>query len=336
MSLALDALRRHDHTLNPSNATLGTGQEFTVVRLKQGDPFIYGRGGEEILFFRRHGYEPLLIPGLSSSLAAPLSAGIPVTQRGVSDSLVLCTGVGRKGNKTVMPGYKRSRTLVVLMGVARVAELVETLCSPFASVRVAKKREQRKMSEATEGKKVIEGGTYRDGRAYPRYLPVALIERGTCPDQRVLLTTLGALESSISKIGDGRPPGMMVIGWSCFAMEGKIGNIDILDDEGRDFEDAAFVHSSCVTRLEKSIHPMQLTQHTPLTELRHPSEGEEEEEEEEEEIEAEEKERTIKREELEKKDRERCFKVLGECGYLVREGISESWKTYLDQASQSF
>ncbi|KAJ8608172.1 hypothetical protein MRB53_039770 [Persea americana] len=54
----------------------------TVVRLKQGDPFIYGRGGEEVLFFRSHGFEALVVPGISSALCAPLLCHIPVTQRG--------------------------------------------------------------------------------------------------------------------------------------------------------------------------------------------------------------------------------------------------------------
>ncbi|KIO15563.1 hypothetical protein M407DRAFT_210630, partial [Tulasnella calospora MUT 4182] len=89
----------------------------TVVRLKQGDPFLYGRGGEEVLFFRAHGFEPLVIPGVSSALAGPLLAGIPVTQRGVAESLTVCTGVGRKGRDVDLPGYERSRTLVILMGV---------------------------------------------------------------------------------------------------------------------------------------------------------------------------------------------------------------------------
>ena len=81
---------------------------------------LYGRAGEEILYCRAHGIEPLVIPGLSSALAAPLFAGIPVTQRGVADSLVVCTGVGRAGKDVQLPGYVRSRTLVILMGVARI------------------------------------------------------------------------------------------------------------------------------------------------------------------------------------------------------------------------
>ena len=86
-----------------------------VVRLKQGDPFVYGRGGEEVLFFRENGFEPTVIPGVSSALAGPSMVGIPVTQRGVAESLVLCTGVGRQGKAVQLPGYIKSRTLLVLM-----------------------------------------------------------------------------------------------------------------------------------------------------------------------------------------------------------------------------
>ncbi|GAK68250.1 uroporphyrin-iii c-methyltransferase, partial [Moesziomyces antarcticus] len=86
----------------------------TVVRLKQGDPFVYGRGGEEVLAFRRAGIECTVVPGISSSIAAPAMLGIPVTQRGAADSLVLCTGVGKGGKKVKLPGYDRGRSLIVL------------------------------------------------------------------------------------------------------------------------------------------------------------------------------------------------------------------------------
>jgi uroporphyrin-III C-methyltransferase len=63
-----------------------------VVRLKIGDPFLFGRGGEEILEFRKYGYEPVVAPGISSSYCAPLIAGIPLTHRGVSSQVIISTG----------------------------------------------------------------------------------------------------------------------------------------------------------------------------------------------------------------------------------------------------
>lgn len=65
------------------------------MRLKIGDPFVFGRGGEEVLEFRRLGFEPKVIPGISSALAGPLAAGIPVTHRGVANRVVFMTGNGK-------------------------------------------------------------------------------------------------------------------------------------------------------------------------------------------------------------------------------------------------
>ena len=114
-------------------AVQGAEKGETVVRLKQGDVYLYGRGGEEVLYFRERGFEPLVLPGLSSVLAGPTMAGIPVTQRGVAETLVVCTGVGRGGKGVQMPGYERSRTTIVLMGVARLAGVVHALTSQEGS-----------------------------------------------------------------------------------------------------------------------------------------------------------------------------------------------------------
>ncbi|KIP06143.1 hypothetical protein PHLGIDRAFT_45410, partial [Phlebiopsis gigantea 11061_1 CR5-6] len=166
-------------------------QGLTVVRLKQGDPSVYGRAGEEVLYFRSHGFEPVVIPGVSSVLAGPTFAGIPVTQRGAAESFVVCTGVGRQGKEVTLPGYERSRTLVLLMGVARLPQILETLQS--AGVSVARRR---------------------NGAPYPPHLPIALIERASMPDQRVICSTLRDIAAALDSVGEQRPPGMLVIGWS--------------------------------------------------------------------------------------------------------------------------
>ncbi|KAF5352628.1 hypothetical protein D9756_006264 [Leucocoprinus leucothites] len=186
----------------------------TVVRLKQGDPVVYGRAGEEVLYFRKHGFEPLVIPGVSSALAAPTFAGIPVTQRGVAESFTVCTGVGRKGKEVQLPGYERSRTLVVLMGVARLPQVVEALTSATSDDKYGV-------------------GSRREGAAYPGNTPIAIIERASMPDQRVLTSTLENVVEALDSCGEQRPPGMMVIGWSVLALWGK-GDVEVLEGEQKE------------------------------------------------------------------------------------------------------
>jgi uroporphyrin-III C-methyltransferase len=177
----------------------------TVVRLKQGDPFVYGRGGEEVLYFREEGFECTLIPGVSSALAGPQMMGIPVTQRGVAESMILCTGVGRAGKAVQLPGYIKSRTLVILMGVARIRQIVDVLTNPEA-----------------EG---------RDGECFPKYLPIAVIERASSPDQRAVMSTLGDIEEALGQVEE-RPPGMMLVGWAvgCLEKKGEVGILDMVEE----------------------------------------------------------------------------------------------------------
>ena len=105
-----------------------------VVRLKCGDPFVFGRGGEEVLFFRSHGFAARVLPGVSSAIAAPLAGGIPVTHRGSANQLLITTGRGKNGELPVLPAYEPLRTVVFLMGVAALPtvtrELTEKLAYP--------------------------------------------------------------------------------------------------------------------------------------------------------------------------------------------------------------
>lgn len=165
---------------------------------------MYGRAGEEVLYFRSHGFEPVVIPGVSSALAAPTFAGIPVTQRGVAESFIVCTGVGRKGKDVQLPGYERGRTLVILMGVARLPQVIDALLDFEESHR-------------------------RAGTAYPSYTPIALIERASMPDQRVISSTLGDIVRALENVGEQRPPGLLVVGWAVLALWGT-GDVDVLDD----------------------------------------------------------------------------------------------------------
>ncbi|KAK0540232.1 uroporphyrin-III C-methyltransferase [Tilletia horrida] len=190
----------------------------TVVRLKQGDPFVYGRGGEEVLAFRAARVPCTVVPGISSAFAGPLMLGIAVTQRGAADTFVLCTGVGRGGKSVAVPGYQRSTTLAMLMGVARLTSVVQTLTAPAGDP-----------TGPAAG---------RRGAAYPPYLPVAIIERASSADQRLVASTLENIVGALERCGEQRPPGMILVGWTVLALEGETGDASILDD-GDSLEGAA-------------------------------------------------------------------------------------------------
>jgi len=149
-----------------------------VVRLKGGDPFIFGRGGEEALFLAEHGIEFEVVPGVSSFYSVPAYAGIPITFRGISSSFAVITGHEdpRKERSSIdWKSLKGINTLIVLMGVSRRKEIARRL---------------------------IEIG--RDPKE-----PVAFIENGTTERQRVILTDLYELSTNPPEVN---PPAIMVVG----------------------------------------------------------------------------------------------------------------------------
>src|SRR5690606_8363476 len=107
------------------------GRRFeTVVRLKGGDPFVFGRGGEEAEHLRAHGVAVEVVPGISSSIAGPAAAGIPVTMRGVASGVTVVTAhqdpaTDRQLDWTALA--RAGTTLVVLMGAARARAIAERL-----------------------------------------------------------------------------------------------------------------------------------------------------------------------------------------------------------------
>lgn len=193
----------------------------TVLRLKQGDPFVYGRGGEEIAAFRAAGVPDdriAVLPGLTSALCAPLFAGVPSTQRDVADQILVCTGTGKKGKPPNPPGYLASRTVVFLMALHRIVGLVEELTEPTAP----------------ESGRVL----------WPKDTPCAVVERASCPDQRVIRTTLRHVAEAIEQEGS-RPPGLLVVGRACevlyttdkgraWMVEDGFKGLDYLDDVTRE------------------------------------------------------------------------------------------------------
>jgi uroporphyrin-III C-methyltransferase len=155
-----------------------------------------------------HGFEAIVVPGVSSALAGPTFSNVSLTQRGVAESFVVCTGVGRQGRAVSLPGYVRSRTTVLLMGVARLNCLIDTLVQ----------------------KDLPDGKGRRDGAAYPAHLPIVIIERASMPDQRIIAGTLKGIQAAMESIGEQRPPGMIVIGWTVLALWSE-GETTVLDED---------------------------------------------------------------------------------------------------------
>jgi uroporphyrin-III C-methyltransferase/precorrin-2 dehydrogenase/sirohydrochlorin ferrochelatase len=99
-----------------------------VVRLKGGDPFVFGRGGEEALALVAAGIAFEIVPGVSSAIAAPALAGIPVTHRGTSTAFVVVSGHSADAYSPVLASLApQSATVVVLMGLGRIADIVGLL-----------------------------------------------------------------------------------------------------------------------------------------------------------------------------------------------------------------
>lgn len=163
-----------------------------VVRLKGGDPFVFGRGGEEAIALAKEGVSYEIIPGVSSAIAVPECAGIPVTHRGISRSFHVIAGHtgGEKGGLPVefdcLAGL--SGTLVFLMGVSSLPMIVDCL--------------------------------YEAGR--PGCLPIAVIENGTMPQQRVVR---GCLEDIVEKVEEERLQTPAVI------IAGDVASMDLSGDK---------------------------------------------------------------------------------------------------------
>lgn len=153
-----------------------------VVRLKGGDPFLFGRGSEEAEALRAAGIPYEVVPGVSSALAVPAYAGIPVTHRGLASSLTIATGheePGKAESALDWPALAAADTLVLLMGVGNLTEVV-------GSLRAA-------------------------GRAAET--PIALIRWGTRPEQETVTGTLGSIEAILAaRPHPLRPPAIIVVG----------------------------------------------------------------------------------------------------------------------------
>ncbi len=124
-----------------------------VVRLKGGDPFVFGRGSEEIEYAQRFGLQTAIVPGISSALGVPASNGISLTQRGISESFWVITGTtsDHKLSKDVTLASKSSATVVILMGMNKLDEIItiyqnnRTDNLPIAIIQNGTKNSQKKV-----------------------------------------------------------------------------------------------------------------------------------------------------------------------------------------------
>lgn len=122
--------RNHEHTFSQEQInTLIVNYAYThghVVRLKGGDPFVFGRGQEEINYVQAFNIETAVVPGISSSIGVPALVGIPVTHRGASESFWVITGTTRNNDLSndVRLAAKTNATVVILMGLSKLNEIV--------------------------------------------------------------------------------------------------------------------------------------------------------------------------------------------------------------------
>lgn len=195
----------------------------TVLRLKQGDPYLYGRGAEEYAYFRDHGFTPVVLPGVTSALSAPLFASIPPTHRSVADQVLICTGTGRKGVAPAPPPYVPTQTVVFLMALHRLPSLIASLIqlpdgsssSPAPpSISAPPSPPSLPPAACSSSLSSSPPAAQPIPTAWPSSTPCAVIERASCPDQRIIRTSLQHVCAAVEELGS-RPPGLLVVGASC-------------------------------------------------------------------------------------------------------------------------
>ena len=152
------------------------GRDLDVVRLKGGDPFVFGRGSEELEVLREAGIDYDVVPGISSIAAVPAAAWIPVTHRGLSDRVTIATAHAADGSE---PDYDAlaatGGTLVLFMGLARLPALAAGLIAA----------------------------------GLPAETPAAVVSRGTLPDQEVVTAPLAELPAVAADLPG---PALVVVG----------------------------------------------------------------------------------------------------------------------------
>lgn len=149
-----------------------------VVRLKGGDPFVFGRGAEEVDYAQRFGIATTVIPGITSSIAVPASQGVPVTKRGVAESFWVITGTTSSGQLShdLELAAQSTATVVLLMGTKKLSEVVQLY---------------KLYNKAS--------------------MPIALIQNGTTKQEKVVAGIIEDIEQKVCESGIGAPA-VIIIG----------------------------------------------------------------------------------------------------------------------------
>lgn len=215
--------KRHKLTQDQTNQLLVdlARQGKRVVRLKGGDPYLFGRGAEECAFVTRHGIHCEVVPGVTSGLAAPAAAGIPVTHRKVASTVTIVTGHEdpTKGDTSVDYGglaklIARGGTACFYMGVGRLQQIADSLAE----------------------------------RGLARSTPAAVVQWGTLPRQRTARGTLDTIRAEVQRVGVSSPAIIVV------------GEVAAIDEPGLDYFTARplFGQRILVTRTRQQASELRL------------------------------------------------------------------------------
>lgn len=171
-----------------------------VVRLKGGDPFVFGRGFEEVIALQEAGVPVEVVPGITSAVAVPAAAGIPVTHRGAATHVTFLTATGAGDDDALRTQWghlsQAGGTLVFLMGLRRLEAIATTLVGAGASPE----------------------------------RPAAVVSKGTTPDQRVVVGTLATIAALVDAAGLPSPA-LLVVGEVVALREQWPSLLSVLDCE---------------------------------------------------------------------------------------------------------
>ena len=168
-----------------------------VLRLKGGDPMIFGRAWEEVEAVREAGIELEIIPGISAFSGVAAGNQVPITRRGVSESLWICTGTTSEGtiSKDLKLAAQSTATVVIYMGIANLERIIETFSA-----------------------------------YHPGHFPVAIIQEATTPKEKIIVGTLSTIVEMRQKSGIENPA-IIIIGYAAIETRSGKRTLSSIDDD---------------------------------------------------------------------------------------------------------